>query len=150
MENNLKNKLNFALKLFIFMLLALTSLHAHAEYYLVYSTPDNYDLCANCQPPPHHKTSHRKSRHGHHHYHRKTGLSVYYPVALSCPCNSVWTLDFCACCPHPNRVRSQWGDYVVFSSRPADRRYGLTEEDEGGYNPDFSTSDDGYADLEVN
>lgn len=156
----IKATLFLLLKFCLFSLLATVSLYAHAEYYLVYSTPDFYNLCTNCQSV-HHSHKHKKVaktqyvvnkriRHVSHHGRGGGGLYVYYPARRSCPCNNSWTLDVCQCCPQPNRVHSQWGDYVVFSSRPADRTYGVEQEEESSYNPDLSTADDGGADLEIN
>ncbi len=146
-----RNKLSWVIILLIFNFLALLPFQAVAEYYLVYSSPDFYDLCSNCQPThSHHSHKAKKTRHVHYRSHRRTGLYVYYTVMQVCPCNNIWTLEFCSCCPHPNHVRSQWGDYVVFTTKPADRTHGIWEEQESSYNPDFATGDDGYADLLVN
>lgn len=160
MKNRIRNKLFLLLKLCIFNILATASLLAHAEYYMVYASPEPSELCTFCQGSPHHisakhhKVAHKKtySAHAHHRYHNRSGLYVYYPgnQRPTCPCNEVWTLDYCQCCAHPNHVRSQWGDYVVFSTRPADTRHGIYEEAETSYNPDMSTTDDGRGDLEIN
>jgi len=150
----IQSTLFLLLKLFIFNLLAVLSLQVHAEYYLTYSSPDFYDMCSNCQSVHrhvHHKKTTHVVHHRVHHYRSRGGLYVYYPILMAgCSCSSFWPLDYCPCCSPPNRVRSQWGDYVVFTSRPADHTYGFTEEDESSYNPDLSTMDDGRPDLEVN
>lgn len=146
------------LKLALFSFFIAMSSYAYAEYYLVYSSPDYYNSCFHCAVHTHHKhrVHHKKTsvthhKHTvHHHYPNRGGLYVYYPVVSDCsPCSEVWTLGFCNCCPNPNRVHTQWGDYVVFSSRPASRQ-GIMEEKEVNYSPDLSTADDYRADLEVN
>jgi hypothetical protein len=156
MKNTIRNKLFLPVKLCIFSLLATAFLPAHAEYYLVYATPEFDDLCVSCQHTTHHKkhqVSHKKASTTHHTVHhrhyKRSGLYVYYP---NCPptragCEDLWT------CYHPNQVRSQWGDYIVFTSKPIDRRHGLPDEpyeDETSYNPDMSTADDSRPDLEIN
>ncbi|HSW71477.1 MAG TPA: hypothetical protein VLH77_05810 [Gammaproteobacteria bacterium] len=141
MEKLIK-KLFLLLKLCVFNILVLLSCHAYAEYYLVYSTPDYYNLCDNCRGSyAHRHRSHRivkKSSHvAHRVRHMSGGLSVSYPLT-------------CLCCSPSRVARSQWGDYVVFTTRPADKRYGIPEEERPTYNPDLSTADDGRADLEIN
>ena len=160
MKIKIRNKLFSLLKLCIFNVLATVSLHAYAEYYLVYSAPEPSDQCTFCQSKAHKTPSKPRaivskkphSVHAHHKYHSRGGLYVYYPGNLrpACPCNEVWTNAYCQCCPHPNRVRTQWGDYVVFSSGPADRTSGIPDEEESSYNPDMTTTDDGGSDLEIN
>jgi|GEM_PF-7061678 len=154
MRNTTRNKLFLLLKCYLFSTLAAFSVQACAEYDLVYSSPDKTNLCISCHKKP---TKFKKyvskkfSKHrSDHRYARRSSLYVSYPVVSTCPCNDSWNLNFCQCCPQPNRVRTQWGDYVVFSSRPADRRYGIHEEEENSYNPDMSTVDDSGADLEIN
>lgn len=150
MKNKIKNKLCWLLKLCLFNLLAMVALQTHAEYYLVYSAPEYSDSCIYCQSRSHKHHATPKKHHYHRHHRPKSGLYVYRPSHPTCPCNQVWTLAYCQCCPQPNRVRSQSGDYVVFSALPASRNSTISSPEGSSYDPDLSTADDGRADLEIN
>jgi len=139
MRDIIKNKLFLLVKLCIFTILAMAPLLTYAEYYLVYSTSEYNDLCVNCHTSSHkqhHRPQAKRSPHHHYRSHHFGSLSVSYPI-------------ICHCCSQPHFVRSQWGDYVVFTSRPADRRHGIPETTYS-YSPDLRTADDRHADLEIN
>jgi hypothetical protein len=146
------NKLILFLKVFIFNLLATVSLFAHAEYYQVYNAPEPSELCIYCQHP-HRTLHHQRHRVAHHKsYHRSYGIYVYRAkkVHPACACSTVWTLGYCNCCPaQVRKPRTQWGDYVVFSSKPVDM-YRNTQDEAPGIDEDQRTTDDKSPDLELN
>ena len=138
-------------------LLAAAFLPAHAEYYSTFGQPAGSELCFFCDLPSskaNHKAKSRvkskpalkvsvkrKAPHAHHSH---TGFYVYYPkpLAATCGCNPRWGLPACTGSPA--------GDSVRFSSQPVDNALYSVSDDLPSFDPDLSTIDDGYPEMEIN
>jgi hypothetical protein len=113
-------------KLFVILLCSLFSFQAHAEFYGSYSGHDidTGGPRTSCSG---------KSQPGTKQKHRNGEITVYYPHAIR--------QQHCDCCPQQHISRTQWGDYVIFTSQPAKPPFGHVDRD-NTFDPDTGTADD--------